>query len=156
MVTRVVNLPPERVQGAEVACSRFRQHPLSLPTCARTAGDTHDVVVAQGLGVRRTAPIVRVKTPAGGGLVLTYLLFVSRLGPRPIALLGLVGYACLAVGVPLDLLGVLSMDSGAGQALLVPGALFEALVLPIWLLAKGFQTPLRARTAAAPTLAPTR
>jgi hypothetical protein len=93
---------------------------------------------------------------AAGGLILTYLLFVSRLVPRPIALLGLAGYACLAVGVPLDLLGVLDMDAGAGQALLVPGGLFEALALPIWLLAKGFQTPHRAQTAAAPTLAVTR
>lgn len=92
---------------------------------------------------------------AAGGLVLTYLLFVSRLVPRPIALLGLVGYACLAVGVPLDLLGVLDMDSGAGQALLVPGGLFEALALPIWLLVKGFQAPSRAPAHLAPTLAAT-
>ena len=35
-----------------------------------------------------------VYVPTGiGGLVLNYLLFVSRLVPRPIAVLGLVGYA---------------------------------------------------------------
>jgi hypothetical protein len=83
-----------------------------------------------------------VYIPTGiGGLILTYLLFVSRLVPRPVAVLGLVGYACLTVGVPLDLLGVLDMDAGAGQVLLVPGGLFEALVLPIWLITKGFRTP---------------
>ena len=92
---------------------------------------------------------------AAGGLILTYLLFVSRLVPRPVAALGLVGYACLAVGVPLDLLGVLDMDSGAGQALLIPGGLFEALVLPVWLLAKGFQMPPRAAADTVPTLATT-
>jgi uncharacterized protein DUF4386 len=82
-----------------------------------------------------------VYIPTGlGGLILTYLLFVSRLVPRPIAILGLVGYGCLTLGVPLDLLGVLNMDSGAGQALLVPGGLFEFLFLPIWLIAKGFRT----------------
>ena len=58
-----------------------------------------------------------VYVPTGlGGLILTYLLFVSRLVPRPIAVLGLVGYALLTLGVPLDLLGVLNMNEGMGQA----------------------------------------
>ena len=35
-----------------------------------------------------------IYVPTGlGGIVLTYLLFVSRLVPRAIAVLGLVGYA---------------------------------------------------------------
>lgn len=92
---------------------------------------------------------------AAGGLVLTYLLYVSRLVPRALALLGLVGYACLGIGVPLDLLGVLDMDSGAGQALLVPGGLFEALALPIWLIVKGFRTPPPTATPTTPVLATT-
>lgn len=80
-----------------------------------------------------------VYIPTGiGGLVLTYLLFVSRLVPRPIAVLGLVGYAALSLGVPLDLLGVLDMNEGAGLVLLVPGGLFEFVLMPIWLIAKGF------------------
>lgn len=83
-----------------------------------------------------------VYVPTGiGGLVLTYLLFVSRLVPRPIAVLGIVGYALLSLGVPLDLLGVLDMNAGLGLALLAPGGLFEVLVLPVWLIAKGFRTP---------------
>ena len=81
-----------------------------------------------------------VYIPTGiGGLVLTYLLFVSRLVPRPVAVLGLVGYASLSLGVPLDLLGVLDMDKGAGLLLLVPGGLFEFVLMPIWLIAKGFR-----------------
>jgi hypothetical protein len=96
-----------------------------------------------------------VYVPTGiGGLILTYLLFVSRLVPRPIAVLGLVGYACLTVGVPLDLLGVLDMDAGAGQVLLVPGGLFEAIVLPIWLITKGFRAPVP-RDLTPPALAAT-
>jgi hypothetical protein len=96
-----------------------------------------------------------VYVPTGiGGLILTYLLFVSRLVPRPVAVLGLVGYACLTVGVPLDLLGVLDMDAGAGQVLLVPGGLFEALVLPIWLITKGFRAPVP-RELTPPALAAT-
>jgi hypothetical protein len=82
-----------------------------------------------------------VYVPTGiGGIVLTYLLLIGRLVPRPIAMLGLVGYISLTIGVPLDLLGILDMSAGAGLLLLVPGGLFEALVLPAWLIGKGFRT----------------
>jgi hypothetical protein len=95
-----------------------------------------------------------VYIPTGvGGLVFTYLLFVGRLVPRPIAVLGLVGYACLTVGVPLDLAGVLDMGAGAGQALLVPGGLFEVAVLPVWLIAKGFNPAQPTETPVSPVLA---
>jgi Domain of unknown function (DUF4386) len=95
-----------------------------------------------------------VYIPTGiGGLVLTYLLYVSRLVPRPIAVLGLVGYACLLVGVPLDLLGVLDLGAGPGLALLAPGGLFELVLLPVWLIAKGFGTPGTALPGRAPALA---
>ena len=82
-----------------------------------------------------------------GGLVFTYLLFVSRIVPQPIAVLGLIGYALLFLGVPLDLLGVLDTDMGLGMILLVPGGLFEVLVLPIWLFAKGFKLPQASQPA---------
>ena len=81
-----------------------------------------------------------VYVPTGvGGIILCFLLFVGRLVPRPIALLGLVGYAALTIGVPLDLLGVLDMSAGAGMLLVVPGGLFELVFFPIWLIAKGFR-----------------
>ena len=52
-----------------------------------------------------------VYIPTGiGGLVLSYLLFVSRLVPRPIAVLGFVGYGLFSLAVPLDLLGVLQHE----------------------------------------------
>ena len=80
--------------------------------------------------------------PTGiGGLVLNYLLFVSRLVPRPIAVLGLVGYGLFTLGVPLDLLDVLNMNEGIGMLILAPGFLFEFVVLPIWLIVKGFTSP---------------
>jgi hypothetical protein len=83
-----------------------------------------------------------VYVPTGvGGVILTYLLLVSRLVPRAIAILGLAGYALLTIGVPLDLLGLLDMSAGAGLLLVVPGGLFELVCLPIWLITKGFGTP---------------
>jgi hypothetical protein len=82
-----------------------------------------------------------VYLPTGvGGIIFTYLLFVSRLVPRPIALLGFVGYVSLTIGVPLDLLGLLDMSHGAGLLLVVPGGLFELVFLPVWLITKGFST----------------
>ena len=95
-----------------------------------------------------------VYIPTGlGGLVLNYLLFVSKLVPRPIAVLGLVGYLALTLGVPLDLLGVIDMNAGAGMVLLVPGFLFEFVVFPIWLLAKGFSSPVPAPKVTSPASA---
>ncbi len=95
-----------------------------------------------------------VYIPTGiGGLVLTYLLFVSRLVPRPVAILGIVGYAALSLGVLLDLLGVLDMNEGPGLVLLAPGGLFEVVFLPIWLIAKGFRSPPSGRVFQSPALA---
>jgi len=97
-----------------------------------------------------------VYIPTGiGGLILNYLLFVSRLVPRPIAVLGLVGYALFSLGVPLTLLGVLNMNVGLGMLILAPGFLFEFLVFPIWLIVKGFSTPSFAREFKSPALATT-
>ncbi|WP_204045159.1 DUF4386 family protein [Acrocarpospora phusangensis] len=83
-----------------------------------------------------------VYIPTGiGGLVLNYLLFVTRIVPRPIAVLGFVGYVLLLLGVPLELLGIVDMDMGPGMLMLAPGGLFEVLVLPVWLFVKGFRLP---------------
>lgn len=97
-----------------------------------------------------------VYIPTGiGGLILNYLLFVSRLVPRPIAVLGLVGYGLFSLGVPLDLLGLLDMNQGLGLVILAPGFLFEFVVLPVWLIAKGFRSPTPARAVKSPALATT-
>ena len=84
-----------------------------------------------------------VYIPTGiGGLILNYLLYISRIVPRPVSVLGLVGYTLLLLTVPLDLLGVIEENSPAGFAMLAPGGLYEFVVLPIWLIAKGFRPPV--------------
>ena len=67
-----------------------------------------------------------------GSLLLCHGLYTSRLVPRPIALLGFVGYALVLVW---GVLGVL-LGQDPGMVLFVPGAIFE-LALPAWLFLRG-------------------
>jgi hypothetical protein len=69
------------------------------------------------------------------------MLLRTRLVPRALPILGLVGYAALFVGASLEALGLVDTMAGAGLAALVPGGLFE-FVLPIWLFVRGFR-PIR-------------
>ena len=78
-----------------------------------------------------------------GGTILAVLLYRSRLVPRWLAVLGLIGYPILFVGCVLDMFDVTDVTQGAGVVAIVPGGLFE-LILPIWLLAKGFSSPAQA------------
>ncbi len=70
----------------------------------------------------------------GGGLMLCYLLYTSKLVPRFISVWGLIGYALL---LPLNL----SQIFGYGEILILglPVGLFE-IFLGIWLIVKGFNS----------------
>ena len=72
-----------------------------------------------------------------GGLMLSYMLLRTRLIPRGLSVLGLIGYAALLLASMLDMLGIIDLVAGVGLVWLVPGGLFE-LLLPIWLFARGF------------------
>jgi len=74
-----------------------------------------------------------------GGLIFSYLLYQSKLIPRSLSALGVIGYAMLSVGVLLDLLGYFYMNTDVGMLLYIPGGLFE-LFLPAWLFIKGFNS----------------
>ena len=123
---------------------------LATPLLVIKLGDglrdgTVDAPAAQLLGVlfqaQHSVAIVMVYLFTGvAGAILAFLLFRSRLIPRPIAILGVVGYPVLLVGSILAMFGLTDVTRGAGLLAVVPGGLFE-LVLPIWLLAKGFLSP---------------
>lgn len=74
-----------------------------------------------------------------GSVPFWYLIYRSRLVPRPLAALGIVGYAVFASGAALEILGF-----EVGLILSIPGGLFEVAVA-IWLIARGFSAPLPAR-----------
>jgi hypothetical protein len=69
-----------------------------------------------------------------GSLMVCYLLFQSKLIPRFISVLGLVGYASLIISALFEIFG-----TNTGMILFLPGALFE-IVLPIWLIVRGFNS----------------
>jgi hypothetical protein len=68
-----------------------------------------------------------------GAIFLCVLLFRTRLIPRWLATSGLIGYPFLAAGTMAEIVGV-----HIGLYLTVPGFFFE-LVMPAWLIFKGFQ-----------------
>ncbi len=70
-------------------------------------------------------------------IMFCYLLYKTRLIPRSISIVGVIGYASVLVSAPLDLIGMID-TTGAGGVLYIPGALFELFLLPIWLFIKGF------------------
>jgi hypothetical protein len=71
------------------------------------------------------------------GLVLSSALLTSRIVPRNLSLLGLIGYPVFLVGSILAMFKLIDVTHGVGMLALVPGGLFE-LILPIWLFTKGF------------------
>jgi hypothetical protein len=77
-----------------------------------------------------------------GGLLFTWMLFRFLLVPRLISVVGLIGYALvLAVGLAGWLDIVDPSPSGNVQFLAIPVAVFEIVLLPFWLLFKGFKMP---------------
>jgi uncharacterized protein DUF4386 len=71
------------------------------------------------------------------GLMLGYLMYRTRLVPRPIAILGLIAGPLAIIAGTGELFQLFPQLSGPAAALTFPEALFEA-VLGIWLTVKGF------------------
>lgn len=73
-----------------------------------------------------------------GSLLFCTTLYQSRLVPRWLSVIGLVGYTGLLASSSLSLAGL-----EVGEVLYMPGAIFE-IVLPVWLIVKGFDPHSRA------------
>ena len=77
-----------------------------------------------------------------GGLLFTWMLFRYRLVPRLISVVGLIGYGLLIPASIAGLFGLVEVAPGGnGSPLAVPVAVFEIILLPFWLLWKGFKMP---------------
>jgi hypothetical protein len=77
-----------------------------------------------------------------GGSLFTWMLFRYRLVPRLISVAGLIGYALVLFGSIAGWFDLVNTSAGgSGQFLFLPVAAFEIILLPFWLLFRGFKTP---------------
>ena len=135
----------ERVIELVLQLVFFLALPLLMISIANRLRDgTIDASTSHSLGpilkaVHDQAIVVLYLVTSVGGTILGVLLYRSNLVPRWIAVLALIGYPMLFVGCVLDLFDLTDVTKGAGLIAIAPGGLFE-LILPIWLLAKGFNT----------------
>lgn len=76
-----------------------------------------------------------------GGIILTTLLYQTKLVPRFISVFGLIGYALLLPAAVVGLFGILDpTPGGSGSILAVPVAIWEIIMMPFWLFTRGFNT----------------
>ena len=78
-----------------------------------------------------------------GGCLFTWMLFRYRLVPRFISVVGLIGYALVFLYSIVGWFGLIDLTPGASGwgVLAFPVAVFEIILLPFWLLFKGFKIP---------------
>ncbi|QBD76995.1 DUF4386 domain-containing protein [Ktedonosporobacter rubrisoli] len=77
-----------------------------------------------------------------GGLLFTWMLFRFRLVPRVISVVGLIGYAAVLFGSIVGWFGLIDVAPGGnGTIFALPVATFEIVLLPFWLLFRGFKIP---------------
>lgn len=74
-----------------------------------------------------------------GGIILNSIFYRTKLVPRFISIFGFIGYALLLPAAVIGLFGILDpTPGGPGSILAVPVALWEIIIMPIWLFTKGF------------------
>ena len=92
--------------------------------------------------------------PVMNALLLGSLLYQSRLVPRVLPLLGLIGAPLLLAGTLASMFGIIDRFSGLAALVTLPIALWE-FSLGVWLTVKGFNpSPIIAESASTETNAP--
>ena len=128
-----------RIAELAIAAVGFGLGGLLLVTLSATAanGANSETLGTLLVALRPWTLMLVYLYTAIGGLMLSYMLLRTRLVPRGLSVLGLIGYVALLLAAVLDMLGLIDTVAGLGLVGLVPGGLFE-LLLPIWLFARGF------------------
>jgi hypothetical protein len=136
--------------GLAVTANGFAMRPILTPHAPMRANAYFLLRVAECLTVaaigayfltshaRWDAYVLPVYAISGAaGLILSSALLTSRIVPRSLSMLGVIGYPIFLIGSILAMFNQIDVTHGPGLLALVPGGLFE-LILPIWLFAKGF------------------
>ena len=78
-----------------------------------------------------------------GGLLFTWMLFRYRLVPRVISVVGLIGYALMFLSSIVGWFDLVNLTPSASgwDVLVLPVAAFQIILLPFWLVFRGFKTP---------------
>lgn len=138
-----------RIAELAIAAVGFGLGGLLLVTLSATAanGANSETLGTLLVALRHWTLMLVYLYTAIGGLMLSYMLLRTRLVPRGLSVLGLIGYVALLLAAVLDMLGLIDTVAGLGLVGLVPGGLFE-LLLPIWLFARGFNLTASVRMRA--------
>lgn len=132
---------------------------LAVVTLRQDLGATGDaslVTVAAGLvAVRDWAFLIGTSAAVANALLLGTLMYRSRLVPRAIPLMGLIGAPLLLLGNGLTMFGLNDLVSGL-TAVTLPGIFFWELSLGVYLMVKGFRpSPVTAGLLGADDVVPT-
>jgi hypothetical protein len=112
---------------------------LTLVTLRRAGAGADALVTGQALAAQYDSwfRIGQSFMPAMNDLLLGYLLYKSRLVPRVLPLIGLVGVPLLVASATAAIFGLIQPLSPLSAIATVPIALFE-FALGVWLIVKGF------------------
>jgi hypothetical protein len=112
---------------------------LSIVTLRKAGAGPDALVTGHALVAlyNRIFLLGQIFMPAICDLLLGYLLYMSRLVPRRLSLIGIVGGPILIVGYLAVLFGLIGQHSPLAGLSALPVALFE-FSLGIWLVVKGF------------------
>src|SRR5205823_12263352 len=115
-----------RIAELVVAAIGFGLGGLLLVTLSATAanGATSETLGTLLVALRHWTLMLVYLYTAIGGLMLSYMLLRTRLVPRGLSVLGLIGYAALLLAAVLGMLGLIDTGAVMGLLGLVPGCLF--------------------------------